>query len=51
VYLFQHTHFIYTICTKDPFVMDLLSIGIAVFSSEVIPLCRRLGSRVAALGA
>jgi hypothetical protein len=27
------------------------SIGIAVFSCEVIPLCRRLGSRVAALGA
>jgi hypothetical protein len=25
--------------------------GIAVFSGEVIPLCRRLGSRVAALGA
>jgi hypothetical protein len=27
------------------------SMGIAVFSGEVIPLCRRLGSRVAALGA
>jgi hypothetical protein len=25
--------------------------GIVVFSGEVIPLCRRLGSRVAALGA
>jgi hypothetical protein len=24
--------------------------GIVVFSGEVIPLCRRLGSRVAALG-
>jgi hypothetical protein len=32
-------------------VMDLRSMGIAVFSGEVIPLCRRLGSRVAALGA
>jgi hypothetical protein len=27
------------------------SMGIAVFSGEVILLCRRLGSRVAALGA
>jgi hypothetical protein len=27
------------------------SMGIAVFSGEVIPLYRRLGSRVAALGA
>jgi hypothetical protein len=36
--------------SKDS-VMDLRSIGIAVFSGEVIPLCRRLGSRVAALGA
>jgi hypothetical protein len=34
-----------------PGVMDLRSMGIAVFSGEVIPLCRRLGSRVAALGA
>jgi hypothetical protein len=34
-----------------PSVMDLRSMGIAVFSGEVIPLCRRLGSRVAALGA
>jgi hypothetical protein len=34
-----------------PGVMDLRSMGIAVFSSEVIPLRRRLGSRVAALGA
>jgi hypothetical protein len=34
-----------------PGVMDLRSIGIVVFSGEVIPLCRRLGSRVAALGA
>ena len=34
-----------------PGVMDLWSMGIAVFSGEVIPLCRRLGSRVAALGA
>jgi hypothetical protein len=34
-----------------PDVMDLRSMGIAVFSGEVIPLCRRLGSRVAALGA
>ena len=34
-----------------PGVMDLQSMGIAVFSGEVIPLCRRLGSRVAALGA
>jgi hypothetical protein len=33
-----------------PGVMDLGSMGIAVFSGEVIPLCRRLGSRVAALG-
>jgi hypothetical protein len=33
------------------YVMDLRSMGIAVFSGEVIPLCRRLGSRVAALGA
>jgi hypothetical protein len=32
-------------------VMDLRSIGIAVFSGEVIPLCRRLDSRVAALDA
>jgi hypothetical protein len=32
-------------------VMDLRSMRIAVFSGEVIPLCRRLGSRVAALGA
>ena len=32
-------------------VMDLRSMGIVVFSGEVIPLCRRLGSRVAALGA
>jgi hypothetical protein len=31
--------------------MDLRSMGISVFSGEVIPLCRRLGSRVAALGA
>jgi hypothetical protein len=34
-----------------PPVMDLRSMGIDVFSGEVIPLCRRLGSRVAALGA
>ena len=34
-----------------PGVMDIRSMGIAVFSGEVIPLCRRLGSRVAALGA
>jgi hypothetical protein len=34
-----------------PGIMDLQSMGIAVFSGEVIPLCRRLGSRVAALGA
>jgi hypothetical protein len=34
-----------------PGVMDLLSMEITVFSGEVIPLCRRLGSRVAALGA
>jgi hypothetical protein len=34
-----------------PGVMDLRSMGIAVFSGEVIPLCRRLGSRVAALSA
>jgi hypothetical protein len=34
-----------------PGVMDLRSMGIAVFSGEVIPLCHRLGSRVAALGA
>jgi uncharacterized membrane protein YgdD (TMEM256/DUF423 family) len=34
-----------------PSVIDLRSMGIAVFSGEVIPLCRRLGSRVAALGA
>jgi hypothetical protein len=34
-----------------PGVMDLWSMGITVFSGEVIPLCRRLGSRVAALGA
>jgi hypothetical protein len=34
-----------------PGVMDLRSMRIAVFSGEVIPLCRRLGSRVAALGA
>jgi hypothetical protein len=34
-----------------PGVMDLRSMGIVVFSGEVIPLCRRLGSRVAALGA
>jgi hypothetical protein len=34
-----------------PGIMDLRSMGIAVFSGEVIPLCRRLGSRVAALGA
>ena len=34
-----------------PGAMDLRSMGIAVFSGEVIPLCRRLGSRVAALGA
>ena len=33
-----------------PGVMDR-SMGIVVFSGEVIPLCRRLGSRVAALGA
>jgi hypothetical protein len=33
-----------------PGVMDR-SMRIAVFSGEVIPLCRRLGSRVAALGA
>jgi hypothetical protein len=32
-------------------VMDLRSMGIDVFSDEVIPLCRKLGSRVAALGA
>jgi hypothetical protein len=32
-------------------VMDLRSMGIAVFSGEVIPLYRRLGSMVAALGA
>jgi hypothetical protein len=31
-------------------VMDLRSMGIVVFSGEVIPLCRKLGSRVAALG-
>jgi hypothetical protein len=36
---------------KQGFVMDLRSMGIAVFSGEVIPLCCRLGSRVAALGA
>jgi hypothetical protein len=34
-----------------PGVMDLRSMGIVVFPGEVIPLCRRLGSRVAALGA
>jgi hypothetical protein len=34
-----------------PGVMDLLSMVITVFSGEVIPLCRRLGSRVAVLGA
>jgi hypothetical protein len=34
-----------------PGVMDLWSMGIAVFSGEVIPLCRMLGSRVVALGA
>nr|AWA45259.1 putative protein phosphatase 2C 48 [Paspalum simplex] len=34
-----------------PDVMDLRSTEITVFSGEVIPLCRRLGSRVAALGA
>jgi hypothetical protein len=34
-----------------PGVMDLLSMEITVFSGEVIPLCRRLGSRIAALGA
>jgi hypothetical protein len=34
-----------------PGVMDLRSMRIVVFSDEVIPLCRRLGSRVAALGA
>jgi hypothetical protein len=34
-----------------PGVMDLRSMGISVFSGEVISLCRRLGSRVAALGA
>jgi hypothetical protein len=34
-----------------PGVIDLRSMEIAVFSGEVIPLCRRLGSRVAALGA
>jgi hypothetical protein len=32
-----------------PGVMDLRSMEIAVYSGEVIPLCRRLGSRVAAL--
>jgi hypothetical protein len=37
--------------TKRKNVMDLRSMGITVFSGEVIPLCRRLGSRVAALGA
>jgi hypothetical protein len=31
--------------------MDLLSMEIAVYSDEVIPLCRRFGSRVVALGA
>jgi hypothetical protein len=31
--------------------MDLGSMEITVISGEVIPLCRRLGSRVAALGA
>jgi hypothetical protein len=35
----------------DTSVMDLQSMEIAVYSGEVIPLCRRLGSRVAALGA
>jgi hypothetical protein len=34
-----------------PGVMDPWSMGIAVFSSEVIALCCRLDSRVAALGA
>jgi hypothetical protein len=34
-----------------PGVMDLRSMGITVFSGEIIPLCLRLGSRVAALGA
>jgi fructose-specific component phosphotransferase system IIB-like protein len=34
-----------------PDVIDLGSMGITVISGEVIPLCRRLGSRVAALGA
>jgi hypothetical protein len=34
-----------------PGVMDLRSMTIAVFSGEVIPLFRRLDSRVAALGA
>jgi hypothetical protein len=31
--------------------LELIPGGIAVFSGEVIPLCRRLGSRVVALGA
>jgi hypothetical protein len=34
-----------------PGVRDLWSMGIDVFYGEVIPLCHRLGSRVAALGA
>jgi hypothetical protein len=34
-----------------PGFMDLRSIEIAVYSGEIIPLCRRLGSRVASLGA
>lgn len=34
-----------------PGVIDLRSMAITVISGEVIPLCRRLGSRVAALGA
>jgi hypothetical protein len=34
-----------------PGVMDLRSMGITVFSGEVIPHCLRVGSRVAALGA
>jgi hypothetical protein len=44
------TH-VYLCYIKEIYVMDLRSMGVAVFSGEVIPLCRRLGSRVAALGA
>lgn len=38
-------------CSCKLSVMDLWSMVITVISGEVIPLCRRLGSRVAALGA